>query len=356
MSRVTIGRETNPPALHSPPPYATLPNRRFRVPRFTLISAVLVCSTLLHAQPQTPTPLGRLAGHRTRINYLGFSPDGKLAISASGAAGKLFGRASYVDCTVRLWNIDEAKQVAVFNGHQKEVTLAQISSDSKRLLSAGADNTRLWDVASAKQIREFPGTIARLSPDGRLIATASPAEGPIRIFDVQSGEQIQQCIGHADGTVAIAFSPDSKTLASAGADLTLRTWDIKTGKAQRGFTTVNMPPAVLEFLDDHRFAAANLDGGVQVLDAASGKAISATKIEHGQEMLTEISLAPGTIFGLSPGAAVTGWDLATGKQSAQCDLPNVTAIHFAVSPDGKRLLAATMLTTDVLVFAGPKSK
>ena len=36
--------------------------------------------------------------------------------------------------------------------------------------------------------------------------------------------------GHTDAVVAVAFSPDSKTLASASYDGTLKLWDMTTGK------------------------------------------------------------------------------------------------------------------------------
>src|SRR5580692_11699169 len=38
--------------------------------------------------------------------------------------------------------------------------------------------------------------------------------------------------GHTDEVVAVAFSPDSKTLASASYDGTLKLWDTTTGKEQ----------------------------------------------------------------------------------------------------------------------------
>ena len=36
--------------------------------------------------------------------------------------------------------------------------------------------------------------------------------------------------GHTDAVVAVAFGPDSKTLASASYDGTLKLWDMTTGK------------------------------------------------------------------------------------------------------------------------------
>jgi len=49
--------------------------------------------------------------------------------------------------------------------------------------------------------------------DGRLLATAE-STGPVTIFDGRTGAQEVRMIGHANGTLAIGWSPTSDLLAS----------------------------------------------------------------------------------------------------------------------------------------------
>ena len=86
------------------------------------------------------------------------------------------------------------------------------------------------------------------SPDGRTLATGS-RDDTIGLWDVSTGatgENLHTLIGHTtylgqDFPVnTVVFSPDGKTIASGGTDLTLRLWDVATGTEKRtltGYTT-----------------------------------------------------------------------------------------------------------------------
>ena len=79
------------------------------------------------------------------------------------------------------------------------------------------------------------------SPDGKTLATAEGFnESDIRLWDVASGKQTGRLIGHGAWVNSLAFWPDGKTLASSSADQTIRTWDLAS------LTT-------LEVLRGHRF-------------------------------------------------------------------------------------------------------
>ena len=62
------------------------------------------------------------------------------------------------------------------------------------------------------------------SPDGNTLATAS-RDGTARVWDAQSGKELAR-LNHDDRVNAVSYSPDGNTLATASSDKTARLWDI----------------------------------------------------------------------------------------------------------------------------------
>jgi WD40 repeat protein len=67
----------------------------------------------------------------------------------------------------------------------------------------------------------------RISPDGSIVATASP-DKTARLWDAATGQEIVTLRGHEAAIYSLAFSPDSKTLVTVSADRTARVW--RTGR------------------------------------------------------------------------------------------------------------------------------
>src|SRR5205085_280126 len=97
---------------------------------------------------------------------------------------------------------------------------------------------RLWDSAAAgggKALRRLDWLPERtsavaLAADGSVVAAAEEDQPAIRRWRVASGEELPALRGHQGGVEVLTFSPDGKTLASAGVDGTIRWWDLGSGK------------------------------------------------------------------------------------------------------------------------------
>ena len=69
------------------------------------------------------------------------------------------------------------------------------------------------------------------SPDGKTLASAG-RDHTVRLWNVATHRQIGRPLtGHTLAVTSVAFSPNGKTLASASVDGTVRLWDVATNKA-----------------------------------------------------------------------------------------------------------------------------
>jgi len=94
------------------------------------------------------------------------------------------------------------------------------SADGKQILLAGPDfyQLSLWGSSTGEKIRVFEGafktTVAlALSPDGKTVVAAS-ANGAKRTWDGLTGKMIETNCGHEYSANSAAFSPDGGILAS----------------------------------------------------------------------------------------------------------------------------------------------
>ncbi len=76
-----------------------------------------------------------------------------------------------------------------------------------------------------------------VSPDAAQLATAG-VDGAIRIWNLASGELLRVLVGHNSYVYSLSWSPDGKTLASAGSwDATIRLWNAANGMPLRVFNS-----------------------------------------------------------------------------------------------------------------------
>jgi len=185
------------------------------------------------------------------------------------------------------------------------------------------------------------------SADSRLLATGS-MDSTIRITDVSANPPLAVATlrGHTDWITGLSFSPDGSLLASSGRDRTLRLWDTRTGLSLGVFKSDGDCPCFLP--DGHTLMNGDSDG-VRFWDVQSP---DAWVLRGHRSYVDCVFISPdgGTIYsgGWDGFAGHTGsvrfWDAVTGDPIGALDAGGEYVRDAALSPDGSRLAVSIVPT------------
>ena len=186
-------------------------------------------------------------GYRFSIDKsVSFSPDGKIILSRC-EQNVICLRDAVTYTEIRRLEIPSLSNIAVFSPDGHTLALAT-PGGAGGYSSYGSEIVRLWDVDTDTEIGRLWGHIGAVksvsfSPDGRTLATAGSVDATVRLWDVDTQMEIAILRGHTGWLNGIAFSPDGKTIVSASNDRTVRIWDVDTrtevGRLEGHTTAVN---------------------------------------------------------------------------------------------------------------------
>lgn len=186
-----------------------------------------------------------------------FSPDGRLLALPSGNAVMLYE-------TVR-WQAVKMLPLPQGESLQKSpgiVALSLAFSPDGNVLAVAVNNlaVTLWDVSTGRLIHTLPqlkhgAEVIAFSPDGKLFATASAeatiyftnpvgprteltqlSEGTVRLWRTGDWSLLNTFRADAGNVYALAFSQDSRLLATSSGVSVVKIWDVPEIKPERGPT------------------------------------------------------------------------------------------------------------------------
>ena len=159
-------------------------------------------------------------------------------------------------------NLSDRPELILQTGHTRSVNAVAFSPDNRWLASGGKDNViKIWDVANGNVLRTLYGhgsnvNALAVSPDGKLLASGSgdindkrdlgtftqggvvggTEDTSVRIWSVQTGQQLHVLRGHELPVAAVAFSNDGHSLTSVSGDA-VTVWDVSAGTELRSQKT-----------------------------------------------------------------------------------------------------------------------
>jgi RNA polymerase sigma factor (sigma-70 family) len=193
--------------------------------------------------------------------------------------------------------------------------LVAFLADGQTLLSVGQDGTiHFWETATGRERRRLPtgplGWTVALAPDEKTLAVGGT------FWDLGTGERLPCFVPTGNGTGAhLAFSPDGKALAAAGAEPGVCLWEWRAGKELRRFTGPRAGAAALAFSGDGKaLAVVSRDGKLWVWGAASGELRHSADLGTGQAGVHALAASPdGKVLAAGKGREVVLLQVADGK-------------------------------------------
>jgi WD40 repeat protein len=225
------------------------------------------------------------------------------------------------DKSLILLQAADGKEIKTIPAHNGVVLALDVSGDGLRAASAGADKSvKVWDLKEFKPVvthtfATVPQAV-RFSPNGTRLAVAveDQKKPMIHVYDGTQAQPLQTLAGHAAAITSLAFLADNRSLLSASLDKSVRHDTVAVAKA------IAAHPGGVIGVQFH-------GNGTQALSAGADRTIKLWDLAKGAVLKT-IGPLPDAIRAIAYDREYARFAAATGK-----------IIKIWNSADGKDLLS-----------------
>ena len=182
-------------------------------------------------------------------------------------------------------------------------------------------------------------TSVAFSPNSKILASGS-RDNTIKLWDVTTGIEKMSLVGHSSEVTSVMFSPDGKTLASGSNDKTIKLWDVKTGIEKMSLVGHSSEVTSVMFSPDGKTLASTCSyGSIKLWDVVSGERIRSLPGHVGS--FTSLAFSPdGKTLACGYPYSIKMRDVTSGEVKGSFPVKNYSVDSVAFSPDGDTIAIA----------------
>ena len=251
-----------------------------------------------------------LAGPETWVLALAFSPDSHWLASASGNIFDVLTSGGSTGEALVLWDLRKQypeAQPTIIHWHEDDVTDVEFSNDGRwlatssrdggvRLWTANEDGLRIDPVVLWAQSKGVWGLMISFSPDSHWLVSGNT--GSAKLWDLTANvtERPPADLRHEGDVTDVAFTSDSRFMATACADGLVRLWELASiGKRQpRTFRRHQGAVTAVDFsLDGRWLLTGSRDNTAQLWDlSASDPSLRPVILKGHESGVTSVAFSP----------------------------------------------------------------
>ncbi|KAJ1920898.1 hypothetical protein IWQ60_006882 [Tieghemiomyces parasiticus] len=163
-----------------------------------------------------------LEGHEGAIKHVTWDHARSLILSAGD------------DRQVRVWDLRTPTPVHTYVTDEP-ITSMDLSADGELVMCTAGRTVRFWDASSRQLVKAYtmPYDVSSVSlhpHTHNTFVTGGSSDLWVRVYDYESGAELEVYKGHHGPVHAVSYSPDGEIYATGSEDGTIRLWQTTPGK------------------------------------------------------------------------------------------------------------------------------
>jgi hypothetical protein len=256
-------------------------------PHLPIVATASEDKTIRLWEIDTGREIAILTGHQKSVETIVFHPHHS-GLLYSGDRGGI----------IKLWRVVDGEELNSIDTQQNKVNALAISPDGKLLISGGSDKTiKIWDLSlndeqstihhhvTLKYHQLSVNSLAFNPVEGDVKFASVSSDRRVLLWGLESKTPLSILTAHTQAVKTLAFSPDGKLLATAGDDGFIQIWDIDNRQLIQTLSAHPWTISALSFLaDGNTLISASWDGTIKFWQISTRQEIECIST-HSAEIL-----------------------------------------------------------------------